>query len=126
METGKQYIGSSKNLGNRLVEYFRPSYLEAQSSRGSVISCALNAYGHDAFSLSILSIGPTLTARSKEYSATNLPDFVKLEQMYLSLYELVYNVNRIASSAAYIPSSSPNNEGENNPSFGSKGINAFV
>lgn len=46
--------------------------------------------------------------------------------MYLSLYELVYNVNRIASSAAYIPSSSPINEGENNPSFGSKGINAFV
>ena len=54
-------IGSSKNLGNRLVEYFRPSYLEAQSSRGSVISRALNAYGLDAFSLSILSIGPTLT-----------------------------------------------------------------
>ena len=46
--------------------------------------------------------------------------------MYLSLYELVYNINRIASSAAYIPSSSPINEGENNPSFGSKGINAFV
>ena len=46
--------------------------------------------------------------------------------MYLSLYELVYNVNRIASSAAYIPSSLPINEGENNPSFGSKGINAFV
>jgi hypothetical protein len=46
--------------------------------------------------------------------------------MYLSLYELVYNVNRIASSAAYIPSSSPINEGGNNPSFGSKGINAFV
>ena len=123
-ETGKQYIGSSKNLGNRLVEYFRPSYLETQSYRGSVISRALNAYGHDAFSLSILSIGPTLT--DQEYSATNLPDFVKLEQMYLSLYELVYNVNRIASSAAYIPSFLPINEGENNPSFGSKGINAFV
>jgi hypothetical protein len=46
--------------------------------------------------------------------------------MYLSLYELVYNVNRIASSAAYIPSTSPINRGENNPSFGSKGINAFV
>ena len=60
-ETGKQYIGSSKNLGNRLVEYFRPSYLETQSSRGSVICRALNAYEHDAFSLSILSIGPTLT-----------------------------------------------------------------
>jgi hypothetical protein len=77
-ETGKQYIGSSKNLGNRLVEYFRPSYLETQSSRGSVICRALNAYEHDAFSLSILSIGTTLT--DQVYSATNLPDFVKLEQ----------------------------------------------
>lgn len=46
--------------------------------------------------------------------------------MYLSLYELVYNVNRTASSAAYIPSSSPINVGKKNPSFGSKGINAFV
>lgn len=46
--------------------------------------------------------------------------------MYLSLYDLVYNVNRIASSAAYIPSIAPINKGENNPSFGSKGINAFV
>jgi group I intron endonuclease len=123
-ETGKQYIGSSKNLSNRLVEYFRPSYLNTQSSRGSVISRALIAHGHDAFSLSVLSIGPTLI--NQEYSINNLPDFVKLEQMYLSLYELKYNVNRIASSAAYVQSSSPINEGENNPSFGFKGINAFV
>ena len=102
------------------------SYLEAQSSRGSVISRALNAYGHNAFSLSILSIGPTLSNTDQVYSTNNLPDFVKLEQIYLSLYDLVYNVNRIASSAAYIPSSTPINKGENNPSFGSKGINAFV
>jgi hypothetical protein len=107
-----------------LVEYFRPSYLESQISRGSVISRALIAYKYDAFSLSVLPIGDTLT--DQVYSVTNLPDFVKLEQMYLSSYELVYNVNRIASSAAYIPSSSPINEGENNPSIGSKGINAFV
>lgn len=122
--TKKQYLGSSKNLGNRLVEYFRPSYLDTQSNRGSIISWALNAYGYDAFSLSVLSIGPTLI--DQNYSETNLPDFVKLEQMYLSLYELDYNVNRIASSAAYTPSITSVNEGVNNPSFGYKSINAFV
>jgi hypothetical protein len=123
-ETKKQYIGSSKNIGNRLTEYFRPSYLEIQSSRGSAISRALILYGHDKFSLSVLSIGPTLI--DEKYSVNNIPDFVKLEQMYLSSYELVYNINRIASSAAYIPSSLFINDGENNPSFGSKGVNAFV
>lgn len=125
-ETKKQYIGSSKNIGNRLVEYFRPSYLETQSLRGSAISRALSAYGYDAFSLSILSIGPTIIEQEQRYSAENLLDFVKLEQKYLSSYELVYNVNRIASSAAYKSSTLNINEGINNPSFASKGINAFV
>jgi hypothetical protein len=122
--TAKQYIGSSKNLGNRLVDYYRPSYLEAQSLRGNVISRALLQHGHNAFSLSVLSLGSTLT--DLVYSSTNLPDYVTLEQMYLSSYDLVYNVNRIASSAAYVPSTSPFNVGEDNPSFGLTGIHAFV
>jgi len=122
--TGKQYIGSSKNLGNRLAEYFRPSYLKIQASRGSAISRALLAYGHDNFSLSIQSLGPTDSGQV--FSPANLPDFVVLEQAYLSSHVLAYNVNRVASPAAYSPSTSPINVGSDNPSYGLFGLNALA
>ena len=43
-----------------------------------------------------------------------------MEQSYLDNYELVYNVNRVASSN-YEPSTASVNEGEDNPSYGLKG-----
>ena len=60
------------------------------------------------------------------YSSANLPDFVVLEQYYLDRYALVYNVNRIASSSAYTPSTGPINVGVNNPSYGLTGITSPV
>jgi group I intron endonuclease len=122
--SGKQYIGSSKNLGIRLADYYRPSYLNIQSTRGSLISRALLKHGHAAFSLSIVTLGPTLT--DQEVTSTNLPDFVVLEQSYLDSCDLLYNVNRIASSAAYTQSTSLVNVGVNNPSYGLTGENSFV
>ena len=123
-ESGKQYVGSSKNLGNRLTEYFRPSYLTTQSGRGNIISRALIAHGHSAFTLSVQVLGPT--DETQVYSSSNLPDFVTLEQAYLSSYILAYNVNRIASSAAYRPSEGPVNVGQENPSFGKLSVDAFA
>lgn len=117
--SGKQYVGSSKNLGNRLTDYYRPGYLEAQTQRGSAICRALKMYGHSQFSLSVLSLGPSPTDTT--FSADNLPDYVKLEQMYLNTYTLAYNVNRTASSAAYVPSTSPINIGQVNPQYGNTG-----
>ena len=130
-ESGKQYVGSSKNLGNRLTEYFRPSYLTMQSGQGNVISQALIVHGYNAFTLSVQELGPTNSILSlqpigKVYSSSNLPDFVTLEQVYLSSYILAYNINRVASSAAYEPSLEPINIGENNPSFGKMSTNAFA
>ena len=52
------------------------------------------------------------------YSSTNIPDYVKLEQYYLDLYVLAYNVNRNATPAAYSPSTGPVNVGVDNPSYG--------
>ena len=43
-----------------------------------------------------------------------------MEQSYLDNYELVYNVNRVASSN-YEPSTASVNEGEDNPSYDLKG-----
>lgn len=123
-ETHKQYLGSSKNLGNRLIEYYRPSYLHAQQKRGSAISRALLKYGYSAFSLSVLIIGPTET--DQVYSAANIPDYVVLEQSYLDNYILAYNINRTASSSAYEPSSELVNVGDLNPSYNKKSIDAFV
>lgn len=114
--TGRQYVGSSRNLGVRLADYYKPSYLNTQAKRGSVISRALLAHGHEAFSLSIVSLGPTLD--NEVYSATNQPDYVVLEQSYLNSHTLAYNMNRIASPSAYTPSVKPINVGVNNPSYG--------
>ena len=123
-KTNKQYLGSSKNLRNRLVEYYRPSYLHAQEKRGSAISRALLKYGYNVFSLSIQEIGHTKT--DQVYSVTNIPDFVVLEQSYLDNYTLAYNINRTASSSAYERSDELINVGEFNPSYNKKGIDAFV
>lgn len=123
-KSSKQYIGSSINLSLRLSEYFRPGYLKLQSKRGSAIARAIIKYGLDQFSISIMVLGPSPEKYTNYYS-NNLPDFVVMEQSYLDNYELVYNINRVASSN-YEPSTASVNEGEDNPSYGLKGEQAFV
>ena len=123
-ETGKQYIGSSRNLSLRLGDYYRKGYLKLQSERGSIICRALIKYGHASFSLSIMVMG-SLPGKDSNYSSTNIPDFVIMEQSYLDNYKFEYNVNRVASSK-YISTSSSINEGVNNPSYNLKGEKAFV
>lgn len=49
-----------------------------------------------------------------------------LEQHYLSNYHLIYNVNRVASSAAYIPSVKTINIGYKNPSYAMLDDKAFA
>lgn len=112
-------------MGNRLADYYLPSYLNAQVERGSIISRAILKHGIDAFSLSVLVLGPT-PSTDTVFSATNLPDYVLLEQTYLDSYTLLYNVNRFASSSAYNPSLGPVNVGEDNPSFGKVGSTSFA
>jgi len=125
VESGKQYIGSSKNLGLRLNEYFRPSYLQTQSIRGSAICRAILTHGHSTFTLSVYSLGQTPETLEK-FSSQNLPDYVVLEQEFLNKFTLVYNINRTASSSAYSPSTSQINIGKDNPSFGVYGEEAFA
>lgn len=122
--TGKQYIGSSRNLSLRLTEYFRESYLTMQSGRGSIICRAILKYGHEDFSLSIISLG-SLEDKDIKFSSSNLPDFVVLEQSYLDNYKMEYNVNRVASSK-YEPLSVSVNKGETNASYNLIGEEAFV
>lgn len=113
---GKQYIASSNNLGNRLNDYFRHSYIKTQTKRSSIICRALEKHGYSNFSLSIQVLGPR--KKGTIFSKENLPDYVVLEQYYLTNYVLKYNVNRTARSAAYSPSTKNINKNSDNASYG--------
>lgn len=115
---GNQYVGSSKDISNRLGEYYRNSYLSFQETRGSVISKAFLKYGHDKFSVQVLELGDTPPMQEVSMNS----DYILMEQHYLDNYNLVYNKNRFASPAAYIASpKGPINVGTENPQYGLSG-----
>lgn len=115
LDNGNQYVGSSKNLSHRLGEYYRPSYLNIQATRGSVISQALLKHGHDKFSLQVLELGNTPSYHDVSMDS----DYIKKEQYYLDNYTLVYNMNRFASPSAYVATpKGPVNVGTENPQYG--------
>lgn len=115
---GKQYIGSAMNLSSRLSDYYTNSYLKYQSTRGSLISAAILKYGLSAFSLQVIELGPSPTRDAVSVNS----DFILLEQYFLDLYILIYNIRRIALGPA--PVLNPNydyNKGSTNTQFGKKG-----
>ena len=61
---------SSINLGVRLNVYFRKSYLNLQSNRGSAICRALLKYSHSEFSISIETLGSTYLNTEKAFLNT--------------------------------------------------------
>ena len=79
------YIGQSKNLYNRFLNYFNPAYLKR--SFNSIIGRAIIKYGYSNFSLTILEYcdKENLTAR---------------EQYYLDTLNPVYNILKIAGAYA--------------------------
>lgn len=90
--SGKQYVGSSKNLYSRLRDYFQNSQLISQvKNSNSTICKALLKYGHDSFSLQILLVETSI-------------DVLALEQSYLDKYDLIYNVRRSATGSSGKPS----------------------
>lgn len=82
--TGKTYIGSGKNLGNRIAYYYSPSTLKKDNRP---ITRALLKYGHENFTLEILEF----------CSASNL---IEREQFYFDnfLNPEDYNVLKFAYS----------------------------
>lgn len=104
--------------------YFRPGYIASQAIQGSLICRAIKVHGLEAFSLSVLSLGPSLEFLSRSADVT--PDYIELEQFFLSYYVLALNLNRFATPAAYVPSSNLINQGTTNPSSGLVGPKAFA
>lgn len=79
------YIGQSKNLYNRFLNYFNPAYLKR--SPNSIIGRAIFKYGYSNFSLTIL-----------EYC--DKKDLTAREQYYFDTLNPVYNILKIAGSYA--------------------------
>lgn len=80
---GKYYIGSAKNLTNRLARYFSPKEL---ANTDNLIQRALIKYGHENFSLYIL-----------EY--TDVKNLIEREQYYIDMLSPQYNILKIAGSS---------------------------
>jgi hypothetical protein len=123
------------DLSSRLSDYFRPSYLKAQASRGSAICAAILKYKLSEFTLQVIELGPSPTppprgaggppsggsapGGGRESISVNY-DFIQLEQYYLDRYSLVYNIRRIALGPA--PTANLDyNKGDTNSQFGKAG-----
>lgn len=80
---GNSYIGSSKNLGPRLQQYYGKSLVNNQKT--SLICRAILKHGYDNFSLDIL-----------EYCGKDVT--IEREQHYMDLLKPVYNILLVAGS----------------------------
>jgi group I intron endonuclease len=83
---GKQYIGSSANLSDRLKQYFSIKYLTRKKSISS-ISRAIFKYGYSNFTLEIL-----------EYCERDKIVILKKEQYYIDTLKPKYNILKLAGS----------------------------
>lgn len=83
--TSDFYVGSAKDLSNRLARYYRSS--ELNRIKGNLIYASLLAYGHDNFSLYILEF-------------TTKDNVLEREQYYFDLFIPTYNLLKFASSSA--------------------------
>lgn len=83
-ESGKSYIGSSVDLGQRFASYFSYNWISGQA-KSSRICKALLKYGYSEFSLEIL-----------EYCSKE--DVIDREQFYLDSFRSEYNILKIAGS----------------------------
>nr|YP_009261993.1 GIY-YIG endonuclease [Chrysoporthe austroafricana]AMX22068.1 GIY-YIG endonuclease [Chrysoporthe austroafricana] len=80
---GNAYIGSSKNLGPRLQQYYGKSLVNNQKT--SLIYRAILKHGHENFTLEIL-----------EYCGKD--ETIQREQYYMDLLKPVYNILLVAGS----------------------------
>lgn len=113
------YIGSAKDLWDRLRKYFYKEHLNRPEHKNLPILSVLKKYGHDNFSLHIVEY-------VEPFDKTKLLD---REQYYLDLLKPYYNVlEKAGSSQGFLHSEETKElisdlkkglyEGENNPFYG--------
>ena len=90
---GKRYIGHSKNLYRRMLEYYSPNNIYKSLKINSIILNAFNKYDYNSFSLEILEIIDiknldNITVRNK---------LIEREQYFMNLIKPEYNILKIAA-----------------------------
>lgn len=83
---GKTYVGSSINLGSRLRDYFKYSFLTQPKNKKMPIYNALLKYGYSNFRLEILEYCDVMT-------------LIEREQYYIDTLRPEYNILTIAGSS---------------------------
>jgi hypothetical protein len=86
LSSQKSYVGSSLNLGRRLINYFNPIYISHITRKNMVINKALLKYGYSKFKLEIL-----------EYCEPK--DLARKEQYYMDILNPEYNLLKTAYSS---------------------------
>jgi hypothetical protein len=85
--TGRSYIGSSVNLGNRIKDYFNYSFLVSPKNKNMIIYKSLLKYGYSNFKLEIIEYCSLENTRIREQYFINLikPEYNILKQTGSSL-----------------------------------------
>ena len=82
---GRMYVGSSKNLKNRILRHF--SMLRNGTHKNRKIQKDFNRYGEDAFEVVTLSL------------ATSEKSALKFEQIFIDGFDNTYNILQFVASA---------------------------
>ena len=91
------YVGSAKNLNNRILDYSQPHYLKTKNN--TLIVKALLKYGIDNFTLYIL-----------EWTDSDKKSLLENEQKDINLLNPIYNIAKIAGSTQGIVHTPENKE----------------
>jgi len=102
------YIGQSKNLYNRFLNYFNPSYIKRLGN--SIIGRAIIKYGYSSFSLTIL-----------EYCDKS--DLTAREQYYFDSLSPAYNILKMAGAYTLLDGFTHTEETKSKISKTLKGVN---
>lgn len=96
----KTYVGSSSNLGRRLLEYLNPIRLKRELSRGeSIIYKSMLKYGYSVFEFKILELINITDKKFTNLSITQQNTLLRtLEQKYIDELKPEYNILALAGS----------------------------
>lgn len=90
----KQYIGHSKDLYRRMLEYYSPNNKYKRLKINSIILNAFNKYSNFSFSLKILEIINIINLNNDNIIIRN--KLIEREQYFIDLIKPEYNILKIA------------------------------
>lgn len=101
-KNGKQYVGSTRDMRQRMKNYFEPARLKRGSLRGSLICRAITKYGVDNFTITVY------LPEIKYLGSKVTEDIYRIiiifnEQWFLNHYTFEYNLQRSVTPGPIMP-----------------------